>query len=208
MKYCHDNDGSPNVFCSVLLARAARRIDPENDKTISVAVAIDHKAILGNHENYRLFASVVELDFAKNRSLEDIMKACTIARGQVILQSQPENSKWAIKQRKMLNEKFSQMPLEMKTGVLAQRAGTPRWSISVSYANSRSFGPLDPYIEELYVLAEPGVTDVECEIACINQSFFLTIMQNFSSDTFMSAFLEELSQAGIDYELMGQDVRH
>ena len=205
MKYCRDNDGSPNVFCSVMLAKAARRYDPENDKTISVCVAIDHKAMLGNHDNYRMFANVVELDFPANRSLEDVTKACTIARGQVMLQAQPENSMWAVKQRKALSERFSQMPLDMKTGALAKMAGSPRWSISVSYANSRTFGPLDPYIEELYVLAEPGVTDVACEVACINQSFFLSIMQNFSSGTFFDALLEELSQTGVDYEVLGRE---
>ncbi len=205
MKYCRDNDGSPNVFCSVMLAKAARRFDPKDDKTISVCVAIDHKAMLGNYDNYRMFANVVELDFPASRSLEDVEKACTIARGQMMLQAQPENSMWAVKQRKALSDRFSQMPLEMKTGTLAKMAGSPRWSISVSYVNSRSFGPLDPYIEELYVLAEPGVTDVACEVACINQSFFLSIMQNFSSGAFFDALLEELSQTGIDYEVMGRE---
>ena len=203
MKYCRDNDGSPNVFSSVMLTKAARRCDPENDKTISVCVAIDHKAMLGNYDNYRMFANVVELDFPADRSLDDVMKACTISRGQMMLQAQPENSMWAVKQRKALRERFSQMPLEMKLGAMAKMAGSPRWSISVSYANSRSFGPLDPYIEELYLLAEPGVTDVACEVACINQNFFLAIMQNFSSETFFEALLEELKQIGIDCEVMG-----
>ena len=205
MKYCRDNDGSPNVFCSVMLSKAARHFDPENDKTIRVCVAVDHKAMLGNHDNYRMFANVVELDFPAGRSLEDVMKACTIARGQVMLQAQPENSMWAVKQRKAMSDRFSQMPLEMKTGALAKMAGSPRWSISVSYANSRSFGPLDPYIEELYLLAEPGVTDVACEVACINQSFFLSIMQNFSSGKFFDALLQELSLTGVDYEVIGHE---
>ena len=205
MKYCRDNDGSPNVFCSVMLAKAARRFDPKDDKTISVCVAIDHKAMLGNHDNYRMFANVVELGFPAGRSIEDVTKACTIARGQMMLQAQPENSMWAVKQRKALSDRFSRMPLEMKTGTLAKMAGSPRWSISVSYANSRSFGPIDSYIEELYLLAEPGVTDIACEVACINHSFFLSIMQNFSSGAFFDALLEELSQTGIDYEVMGRE---
>ena len=205
IKYCRDNDGSPNVFCSVMLAKAARRCNPESDKTISVCVAIDHKAMLGNYDNYRMFANVVELDFPAGRSLEDVEKSCTIARGQMMLQAQPENSMWAVKQRKALSDRFSRMPLEMKTGTLAKMAGSPRWSISVSYANSRSFGPLDSYIEELYLLAEPGVTDIACEVACINHSFFLSIMQNFSSGAFFDALLEELSQTGIDYEVMGRE---
>ncbi|MBR1634895.1 MAG: hypothetical protein IJ682_07550 [Lachnospiraceae bacterium] len=55
------------------------------------------------------------------------------------------------------------------------------------------------------MLAEPGVTDIASEVACINQSFFLSIMQNFSSAAFFDALLEELSQTGIDYEVMGRE---
>ena len=202
MQYCRDYDGSPNALIAVLMARAARRYDPASEKTVSISVAIDHKAMLGNTDNYRLFANVIELDFPKSRSLDDLMKSCTIARGQMILQADPESSLWAMKQRKAQYEKLDQVPLDMKTGLIAQAAATARWSISVSYTNNRSFGPLDPYIEELYVLGEPGVSDVVCGIACINHSFFLAVGQTFSSDEFVKAFLDELSSVGITYEVM------
>ena len=205
MQYCRDFDGSPNVFFSVMFARAARRYDPVGEKTISIAVAIDHKAMLGNHDNYRMFANVVELDFPRSRPLDDLMKACTIARGQIMLQAQPENSLWAMKQRKALYARMDQLPLDMKLGIIAKSAGNARWSISVSYANSRSFGPLDPYIDEFYVLSETGVSDIMCEIACINHSFFLAIGQNFSSDEYIKAFLDELASVGISCEVMGKE---
>ena len=205
MQYCRDFDGSPNVFFSVLFARAIRRCDPTSEKPLSAAIAIDHKAMLGNRDNYRMFANVVELDFPKSRPLDDLMKSCTMARGQVMLQAQPENSLWAMKQRKALYAKLDQMPLEMKLGIIAKSAGSPRWSFSISYANSRSFGPLDPYIDELYLLTEPGVSDLICEIACINRSFFLAVGQNFSSDRFMAALLDELAALGLDCEVTGRE---
>ncbi len=205
MQYCRDYDGSPNAFLSVMFARAVRRYDPASEKTISIAVAIDHKAMLGNHDNYRMGANVVELDFPRSRSLDDLMKTCTMARGQVMLQAQPENSLWAMKQRKALYAKMDQMPLEMKLGMIAKSAGSPRWSISISYANSRSFGPLDPYINELYVLSEPGVSDIICEIACINHHFFLAIAQTFPADAFVEVFLGELASVGIGYEVVGKE---
>jgi len=205
MRYCRDFDGSPNAFLAVVLARAVRRYDSASEKTVSAAIAIDHKAMLGNRDNYRMFANIVELDFPKSRPLDDLMKACTMARGQVMLQAQPENSLWAMKQRKLLYAKLEQMPLEMKLGVIAKSAGSPRWSISISYANSRTFGPLDPYIEELYMLAELGVSDIMCEIACLNHCFFLAVGQNFSSNQFVDAFLDELASVGIDYEVMGRE---
>ena len=135
--------------------------------------------MLGNYDNYRLFANVIELDFAKDRSLKDIAKSCTIARGQLMLQASLENSLWAMKQRKATFAKLNQVPLEMKLGMIAKSAGSLRWSISISYANSRSFGPLDPYIDELYMLAEPGVADVLCEITCINHYFLVTGKEPF-----------------------------
>ena len=205
MQYCKDFDGSPNAFLSVMFARAVRRFDPTNEKTVSIAVAIDHKAMLGNHNNYRMFANVVELDFPKSRSLDDLMKTCTMARGQVMLQAQPENSLWAMKQRKALYAKMDQVPLEMKLGMIAKAAGSPRWSISISYANSRSFGPLDPYIDEFYVLSEPGVSDIICEIACINHSFFLAMGQTFPADEFIEVFLGELAAVGIGYDVVGKE---
>lgn len=205
MQYCRDFDGSPNAFISVMFARAIRRYDPESEKPISIAVAIDHKAMLGNHDNYRMFANIVEADFHKNRPLDDLLKTCTMVRGQIMLQAQPENSLWAMKQRKGLCAKLDQMPLDMKLSILAKASGSPRWSVSVSYVSCRSLGPLDPYIDALYAVAEPGVTDVACEITCINHQFFLSIGQTFSSDGFISVFLDELASVGIDYEIMRKE---
>ena len=93
----------------------------------------------------------------------------------------------------------------MKTEMTAKYAGIPRWSIAMSYANSRSFGPLDPYIEEVYVVSTPGVTDILCEIACINQHFFLMVAQTFSSEKYMDAFLAELADVGITCEVMHKE---
>lgn len=208
MEFCRDYDGSPNTFLAVMFARAVRRYDPASDKTVSVSIAIDHKAMLGNYDNYRLFANVLELDFAKDRSLQDIAKNCTIARGQLMLQASLENSLWVMKQRKATFAKLNQVPLDMKLGMIAKSAGSLRWSISISYANSRSFGPLDPYIDELYMMAEPGVADVLCEIACINHFFFLCIARTFPSEKFTDIFLDELSTVGIDYEVTGSEPFH
>lgn len=205
IRYCRDFDGSPNAMMSVLLAKSARQYDPENEKTVSVSVAIDHKAMLDARDNYRMFANIIELDFPKDRPLDDLLKSCTTARGQMMLQAQPENSLWAMKQRKLTYAKLGQLPLDVKLGVIAKSAGNTRWTFSVSYVNSRSFGSLDPYIEGLYVIADPGVFDIGIEISCINHNFFLTIIQSFSADRFIDIFLKELSSVGIDYEVLRKE---
>ncbi|MBQ1536575.1 MAG: hypothetical protein IIZ62_08120 [Ruminococcus sp.] len=208
MKYCKENDGSPNVLMAVLIARAIRRVDPISEKPVTVSVAIDHKSMLGNSENYRMFANAYELDFPKERQLDDIMKLCTMTRGQLMLQAQPENSAWYIKTRKMGFEKMKAMPLQMKLDILPKAASASRWTASVSYVNSRSFGPLDPYIKELYNLAEVRSIDVMCEIACINNSFFVALAQCNSSRELFEALLCELEQASIPFEIMRDEEYH
>ena len=189
MRYCGNKDASPNVLFSVLMARAARRYDPGSEKPVTGFVAIDHKAILGNHDNYRLFVDNILLDFPKRLDLNDLSRACTIAHGQLILQAQPENSLWAIKQRK-------QTPP-------APFRDVPQASICVSYPRNTSFGPLDPHIQEMYIVTSLSkITDVLCEVTCINGSFFIAFMQPFASTKYLDLFWEELDFAGIQCEVL------
>ena len=205
MQYCKENDGSPNVLFSVLLAKAARRYDPADEKTVSCLISVDMKSQLGNHENYRMFIDTAYVDMPKEQDDYDIPKACTKARGQLILQAQPENVMYTLKTRKAGYEKMEQMPLQMCVDVLKPALGAHRASFCVSYANSRSFGPLDLYIQEIYLLSEPNVTDVMVELSCINHHFFAMFGQPFSSEEFFRAFLAELDDAGIPYEIMRKE---
>ena len=173
MKYCKEKDGSPNVLMSVLMIRAVGRMDPGNEKPVTAGIAFDHKAQLGNTDNYRQFADLVYVSIPKKYENEDIMKMCTMARGQIILQAQPENSLFNLKRRKMGHAQMSALPMEMKVDILKKAVSQQRATLAVSYANSRTFGPLDPYISEVYMMGEPTVIGVLCEIACHNHYFFL-----------------------------------
>lgn len=187
MQYCRDQDASPNVLISVLLAKAARRFDPDSKKTITVSVTINHKAMLGTPFNYRKFVGEGTIDFPKSMDMSDIVKSCTIARGQLILQAQPENSLWDIKQCIL--------------GAPAPSLDTPMASICVSYPKIKNLGDMNSYIEGLYVVTTlKKMTDILCEITCVNNSFFLAFMQPFSSFEYYRCFLKELELAGIDFQ--------
>ena len=106
-----------------------------------------------------------------------------------MLQAPPENSLWEIRQ--------------MKQGLPPPAPDIPQASICVSYPGGRNFGPLDPWIDEFYVMTSLSkITDILCEITCVNHSFFLAFMQPFSSPGYFRCFLEELASAEIQYELL------
>lgn len=109
-----------------------------------------------------------------------------------MLQAQPENSLWEIKKMKQM--------LASPSPDIAQA------SICISYVNSKTFGPLDPYIEEQYIVTSLSkITDILCEISCFNHSFFLTFMQPYTSDRYFRCFLDALDLAGISYEISGSE---
>ena len=205
MEHCKNNAASPNAFLAVMFARAVRHYDPASEETVSVSVSVDHKAMLGNYDNYRMASGSVELGFPKDMPLDDLKEACAVARKQLTEQAQPENSLWAMRQMKALCNKMNQVPLNMKLDLVSKDAGRSRWSIPISYPRTRTFGPLDPYIESLYMLSEPSVADVICEVTCINNSFFLVVAQSFASDAFLDVFLGELSSIGIGYEVVRKE---
>ena len=209
MRYCKDNDGSPNVLMSVLLAKAIRRMDPDSGKTVTCVVAIDHKAQAGNRQSYRMFVDTATVDMPAEEADCDIMKACTKARGQLMLQAQPENTLFTMKTRKLGYEKMEQMPLQMCVDMVKKAIAQPRATVSVSYADSRGFGPLDGYIREFYVLSEPlYVTSIMCEIACVNHGFFLALAQRSVPEAFFEAFLAELDAIGIPCDVLRSEPFH
>ena len=46
------------------------------------------------------------------------------------------------------------------------------------------------------------ITDILCIVTCVNHSFFIALMQPFSSDRYFRCFLEELDLAGVRYEML------
>ena len=201
INYCKSNGGSPNILLSALIAKAIRNLDPNSNKTITASVAIDCKSILGVPNNYRAFPFFALLDFPKNQEQEEISKVLMRGREQLKTQTAPERVKQILKGQKILFDQLKHLPIKTKFDLNQKVCNAKLATFAVSYANNRSFGPLDKYIKEVYILAEPNVIDVMCEVGCINQSFFLAFFQNFSSEALFEAFLKELEKIGIPYEI-------
>ena len=203
---CRENDADLNEFLSVLLARAVRRIDQESGKPVIVGVTVNHKEVLGNYDNYHGLSDVAYLDFPKERENEPLRKMCTVARGQLMLQVQPENSQNYLKELQDKVEQMSRIPLSVKSVMINVSLDyTTRGTACVSCADSRSFGPLDPYISEVFMLGEADAFDVQIEAAGINGSLCLLFAQSFDSEAYFDAFRQELEEAGITAEIVRKD---
>ncbi|HAL19105.1 MAG TPA: hypothetical protein DCO86_05755 [Spirochaetaceae bacterium] len=190
MEYCKKHNGSPNVFASVMLARAARRLAHDDKNAIIVLVAVDCKAIFKIRNNYRAYAGNLTLSLPSDEKLNNTTEVFTMARNQLKQHAGTE----------YINRELK----KMKTTPMPPDA--PMASFTVSYPDTRSFKELSNHIEELYVTTSLSkITDMLCKITCINNCFFLAFLQSFSSRCFLDCFLEELKSANIDCEFLREE---
>ena len=202
LRFCRANDGSPNAVLAMLMAKAIRAVDADMNKDITIGIAINQKALLGNYENYNFGIDTIGIDFPADRPIDDLSRACTIARGQIIAQTLTDNVLYAIKQRKAGLEKLSMLNLvEQKIDMLKDLQGNAVASAIVSYTGNRSLGDMDAYVDEFYCLTDAAGTELLLENNYLNGTFYLAVIQNFSSDAYVKALLEQLEAVGIGSKL-------
>ena len=72
---------------------------------------------------------------------------------------------------------------------------------NVSYVGKADFKEAERYIRDFRLVTSGAGTALLLEISAVNGKFTIEFVQPFSSDLYVSAFLEELEQNGITYGL-------
>ena len=77
---------------------------------------------------------------------------------------------------------------------------------NVSYVGKANFGEAEKYIKEFHAWSAT-VMDITIQISAVNGRFTLDFMQKFESPVYLNAFLRELADNGIVYELQDKQIR-
>jgi hypothetical protein len=68
------------------------------------------------------------------------------------------------------------------------------------------FGEAEKYVKEFHAWSAT-VMDITIQISAVNGRFTLDFMQKFDSPVYLNAFLRELADNGIVYELQDKQIR-
>ena len=74
----------------------------------------------------------------------------------------------------------------------------------MSYVGKANYREAEQYIRDFRLWTTPASNSLLVEISAVNGRFTLEFLQRFSSPVYVNAFLEELEENGIVYDL--QDV--
>ena len=206
MRFNLDNDGSPGTMVSLLLSRAIARVNPEAQDPIRIILCVNQRNALHAPLAHQSLVGGAYLEYKEKMRSWPIREQATAYRGMVFAQTMEEtvlagvNSQNGIAQM-LLSRKTEQERLAF-AGQVSSMAGR-LLSGTVSYVGKANYREAERYLRDFHLWTLSS-TDILIEISAVNGHFTLDFIQTFSNPVYLNAFLAELDENGIVYDL--QDV--
>ena len=205
MGYVRRNDTSPATLMSLLMARVIKKLHPDSGEAVPVVtMGANQRPAVHAPQACQSITSAVFLPLADDIRQSDLETQQTAFRGITLLQNDTDTMAARFWQSKEGADRVDQMPTlaarhEAMKG-LTQRTQTMT-SCFISYVGKANFGAAEHYIREMYTEVYSAHA-LGAEISAINGTFCISFMQLFTTDVYLSAFLCELKQIGLDYTVL------
>ena len=200
VKYSTENDASPGIMVSILLARAIDSLFPERESQLVSSYVINGRPMLKCPKSHHNCVTTVFLDYSDKIKKLPFSKQCTAYRGKTFIQSDDER---VAKAMTVSSSRYKSIlkavpSLEAKKSAFSQAlmGGRLYFTYLVSYVGKWKYEPLSPYIEEFWTHV-PSANNLLVEIAAVNGGIFLTFHQRFEEDTIVKSFINELKKNNI-----------
>jgi hypothetical protein len=207
MRFNIENDGSPGTMVSLLLSRAIAKLYPDAEDIIRIALCMNQRKVLRAPLAHQSLVGGVMLEYKDRMRDWPLERQSTIYRGMVFAQTMDEIALMGVASnsgiiRMLLSKESDQERLEIVSGinVLAGRIITA----TVSYVGKANYSEAEQYIRDFRAWTSSAANGLLVEISAVNGRFTIDFLQKFSSPLFVNAFLKELEDNGIVYDL--QDV--
>jgi hypothetical protein len=207
MKFNLDNDGSPGTMVSLLLSRAIAKLYPDAEDIIRITLCVNQRNALHTPLAHQSLVGGVFLEYKEKMRDWPLSKQATAYRGMVYAQTQEENVLMGVTSMKgvnglILSKESDKQRLEVVSYInaLASRVITA----TVSYVGRANYREAEQYIRDFRAWTSSAANGLTIEISAVNGRFTLDFLQTFSNPIFVNAFLKELEENGIVYDL--QDV--
>lgn len=204
MRFNLDNDGSPGTMVSLLLSRSIAKLYPEARDIIRITLCVNQRTALHTPLAHQSLVGGAFLEYKDKMRDWPLEKQATAYRGMVFAQTQEENVLMGVASIKgidgmILSKESDQERLGVAAYInaLAARVVTA----TVSYVGKANYREAERYIRDFRTWTSSAADGLTVEISAVNGRFTLDFLQTFSSPIFVNAFLKELEENGIVYDL-------
>lgn len=207
MRFNIENDGSPATMISLLLSRAIAKLFPDREDVIRITLAVNQRRALGTPLAHQSLVGGAFLEYTDQLKDWPLAQQATAYRGMAFAQTTDETVLAGVASQKGINQMLISKTTDQERLGIARMIGdmTNRLvTATVSYVGKAGFTGAEDYIRDFRSWTSTTGTSILLEIAAVGGRFTIDFLQPFSSPIFVNAFLAELDENGINYDL--QDV--
>ena len=207
MRFNLDNNGSPGTMFSLLLSRAVAKLYPDSDEMIRIALCVNQRKALNAPLAHHSLVGAVMLEYKDKMRDWSLDMQSTAYRGMVFAQTQEEKVLMGVASFKGINHMLLAKESDQERIGIASYINSLAAKLTtatVSYVGKADYKEAEQYVRDFRLWTSPLGNNLLVEISAVNGRFTLDFLQSFSSPVIVNAFLKELDENGIIYDL--QDV--
>lgn len=207
MRFNIQNDGSPATMIALLFSRAIARLYPDRKDVIRVVLALNQRGGLGTPLAHQSLVGGVFLEYKDAIKDWTIERQATAYRGMVFVQTMKKNVLAGVASMKGANQMLMSKTSDQERLAIvnAMSEVTDRLiTATVSYVGKAGFKESEDYIRDFRLWTSAAGNTLLIEVSAVGGRFTIDFLQSFSSPLYVNAFLEELEDNGVKYDL--QDV--
>ncbi|MBQ7267432.1 MAG: hypothetical protein IJR11_03585 [Synergistaceae bacterium] len=204
MKFNVENGGTPGTMVSLFLSRAIAKLFPDNKAPIRITLCVNQRKALNAPLAHHSLVGGVMLEYKEEMRYWPITKQIRAYRDSVSAQTQEEIVLAGVAAQKKINQTIlSKETDQERTGVVAYIDNFANQILTavVSYVGKANYQEAEKYIRDFRLWTFKPVNRILIEISVANGMFNLDFVQPFTSPIYVNAFLRELDENGIDYDL-------
>lgn len=204
MKFNVENGGTPGTMVSLFLSRAIAKLFPDNKDPIRITLCVNQRKALNAPLAHHSLVGGVMLEYEEKMRSWAITKQIKAYRDAVSAQTQEEIVLAGVASQKRINQAIlSKETDQERAGLVAYIDSFANQILTavVSYVGKANYQDAEKYIRDFRLWTFKPVNRILIEISVVNGMFNLDFVQPFTSPIYVNAFLRELDENGIEYDL-------
>ncbi len=209
MRFNISNDGSPATIVALLLARCVDELHPGAPLPPVIAMCVNQRRALDAPLAHQSLVGDVRLPYTERLRPLPFGTQATCFRGMVTLQSDGDMVLDEIRDYQALMADLAAMDGHARRRercVRRMEALSRCLTATVSYVGKADLGEAERYIQEYEALPSTALPSTHVpltvEMSAVNGWFFLNFIQFFEESDYFTAFIRQLRQNGIDYDVL------
>jgi hypothetical protein len=209
MAIANTSDGSPVSFLLVMLFRALCSLDKELSDPVVAHVQHQYRSAIKAPLSRHSLVRYIPVELSPKIRERNVEFQNTIVRGQIILDSQPENDISAVNRLVSTLQKDKRLTLSEKQLAMRQyiENSIKSKTFGISYVGKMDWCGMERYVEDIhaYIGEKHTPNMLLMEIMTIGEDFSINFMQSGKGTRYLDAFIEQIKKLEIPISLVGEE---